>query len=346
MPPKRGRPPKSKPVPTPESAPLLSPESRAFEALYPPDRSKVVCVLCQQGVEEIEPHLKKEHPTVRLEDYALQFPSAPTKGEPLPEAERVIRVSQAEAEAHPGGREGALIEKLLDRAERLAYREDIESLLKEGHKASYAVASVAHYMVLARRSRAILEKVRDKTDGQLFASDHLDILHDLEEKIGKGIQNLEKLRATRAQEAGEDPLAVVEAELEAAEAWVQSRIGEHTDRCPGCGAMLIAPALPHWAYEPMMTEHGMQWPVWSPELWTMVLDHVIPLWVMAFTLRTSPEGLKYTARKRQQAWPAWIDVEDEERLLRAQLDKQDREVKAPLLALAKTTERTEGEDEA
>jgi len=345
MPPKRGRPPKAKSVPTSETSPELSPESRAFEALYPPDLSKVACVLCQQEVEEIEPHLKRDHPTVRLEDYALQFPSAPVKGDPLPESRRVIKVSAAEAAAHPGGREGAVIEKMLDRSEREAYREDIQSILSEGHRVSRAVASVAHYMVLARRSRAILEKVRDKTDGTLFASDHLDILHDLEEKIGKGMQNLEKLRTSRAQEAGEDPLAVVSAELEAAERWVQEHIGEHVERCPGCGMMLTAPALPHWAYEPMMTEHGMHWPVWSTELWTMVNDRIIPLWVMAFTLRTSPEGLKYTARKRQQAWPDWIDVDEEERLLRVQLDKQDREIKAPLVALPRTTERTEGEDD-
>ena len=314
--------------------------------LYPPDRSKIECVLCHLGVEEIESHLKALHPTVRLEDYALQYPNAPVKGEPLPEAERVIRVSAAEVEA-PGGREGALIEKMLDRVERVAYREDIESLLKEGHRASYAVASVAYYMVLARRSRAILEKVRDKTDGQIFSSDHLEILHDLEEKIGKGIQNLERIRASRVEEQGEDPLAVVETELAAAELWVQEHIGELVERCGQCGAMLTAPALPHWAYEPIMTEHGMQWPVWSPELWGMVNERVIPLWVMAFPLRTSPEGLKYTARKRQTEWPAWIDVAEEERLLRIQLDRQDREVKVPLMALpASTTARTvETEDD-
>lgn len=328
----------------------MSPQSRAFQALWPKKLDVVECALCHEEVTEIPPHLAAEHRTITLPEYRAQFPSAPLRGEPVEQApeERtdVVTITEAEANAHPGGREAAMVEAMLADEERVAFRMDVESLVSEGHQPGHLLASLCHLMTLARRCRARLESTRDKTDGEIFASEALETLHDLEDKITKGYQNIEKLRIQRLQQQGEDPLVVVEAELEAAEQWVQENIGEFQERCPGCGLMLTPPALPHWAYEPVKTsQHGITWPVWSRELWAMVLDRTIPLWMMAFVLRTSPEGLRHTARRREELWPDWIDLPEQETLLRERLNKQDREIKARLLPEETETAATTKEDD-
>jgi len=316
-PPRRGRPSKVTPV-EPGAA------SSTYEALYPADRSTVQCILCQEQVPDIAGHLPLMHPTVRLEEYRLQYPAAPIVGEIKETPDRVVSISRAEAEAHPGGREAALVEKTLDTRERRAYRADVENLIEQGHKPSYQVASAAYLMTLARRLRLGIEITRGRTGGEIFAGQALDTLHDVEAKISRAIQDLEKIRAQRVLEAGEDPLAVLESELDQAEDFVRAHIGEFQERCPRCGEILTVPALPHWAFEPFVTkENEKVWPVWSRELWKLVAARELPLWVMCYALRTSPEGIQYTAKRRGEPWPEGISMDEEERMLRQRLLADD-----------------------
>jgi hypothetical protein len=304
-----------------------------YTALWPPDTTKVECQLCHEEVTSVASHLQQKHPTVRLVEYQEMFKSAPIVGEvnPAKEPARELTVTPEEATEHPGGREAAMKEKTLDERERSAYRSDVVALLDQGHKPSHQVASVAYLMTLSRRVQLSIEATREVTKGELYHSEALETFHDLEAKIGRGIQDLEKIRAQRVDEAGEDPLAVVEYELEGAEAWVQAHIGEFQFRCPGCGDMLTVPALPHWAFEPLRTDQGVVWPVWSPEMWKLVLSAELSLAKMAYMLRTSPEGLKYTAARRGEPWPDDMDVAEAEIELRARLLADDRMIRAALL---------------
>lgn len=296
--------------------------------LFPLDTSYVVCQLCNVRVDAIEPHLELEHPKFPYAQYVVQFPLAQTKGIPVPPpvTEDVrVSVSAAEAEAHPGGREGALIEKSLDRVERRGYREDVVALRDQGYPASYTVASVAYLMVLARRARVLLEKVREETDGGIFGGEHLEILSDVETRISAVLRDLEKNRQIREEKVDADPLKVLEQEMVEAEEWVRAHQGEFVESCKNCGQVLTPPALPHWAFEPIETARGTEWPVWSRELWGLVWERTIPLWVMAYALRTSPEGLKRIAERRGDPWPEGVVLEAEEVELRKRLDVQDQE---------------------
>lgn len=325
MPKARGRPPIIPPKPADPPA--------AISALWPPDKTSVPCELCQEPVQSIAAHLRLKHPVVHLEDYTAQFPSAPLEGEidPTKEAARAVTVTAEEIAGHPGGRDAALTEKLLEERERSAYRSDVLGLLEQGHTASYQVAAVAYWMTLARRTRMQIENVRGKTGGEIYHGEAVDTLHDLDGKISRVIGELEKIRAQRLREDTENQLAAIQHELGSAESWVQEHIGEFQERCPGCGQMLLPPALPHWAFEPLRTEHGdVLWPVWSRELWSMVLSGDLELWQMAYILRTSPEGLKYTAGRRGDAWPEHLDVAGAEITLRARLNMDDRTYKQEL----------------
>lgn len=316
---RRGRPPHKPPESQPQNP---------FEALYPPDRSQVSCILCREAVPDIGEHLKYQHPNVSLQEYRLQYPLAEIKGEPPSEtiALQMPPVTAQEIANHPGGREGAQTEKLLERWERPAYRADVTALIEAGHEAGYQVAALAHLMTLGRRERLRIERVRETSRDEVIASEALDALHAIDGKIQSGIAALEKIRKTRLEEGGADPQQIVDSTAQRAEQWVQAHIGEFQERCPGCGEMLTAPALPHWAFEPYITERGEKmWPVWSPELWQLVVEDVIPLAVMAYVLRTSPEGLRYTARKRGLEWPESVNIEQAERELRRWLRADDAE---------------------
>lgn len=323
---RRGRPPKI-PLPLPANAT----DSAVDELMGAQDRTKVViCCLCNKGVPSIPRHLEQEHFTVRVEDYQAQFPTAllepaAVKEERKERRRQAITVTEREIANHPCGADGAIIEKNLAKEEQSLYRNDCAALIKRGYQAGHELASVAHAMTLARRLRLDIETTRADTEGQVYRSDAFDLLKDLEARIEKGIQSLEKARTTRMNEAQENPLAAMEEEMAGAEAWVQEHIGEFNERCPGCGQILTPPALPHWAFEPVKNDQGvLYWPVWSQELWKLVTAREIPLWQMCYVLRTSPEGLRFTARRKGVDWPGWIQMEWEEQQLRTRLLADDR----------------------
>jgi hypothetical protein len=341
MAPRRGRPPIIPTVVPPRHE--ESDQDNPVSALYPPLLDTVQCVLCEDMVPDVAAHLKSIHPLVHIDEYREQYPTAPLVGQasddPVLEAARVIKVSSKEAESHPGGREGALIEKTLDQRERTGFRADVQALVESGHKAGYQVAAVAYWQTLARRTRLMVEHVRMQSKGALYHGEQVETLADLEEKISKGIAALEKIRVQRTKEAGDDPLGVVEKELDEAEAFVRGRIGEHQSRCPSCTQPLLVPELPHWAFTASKDERGeLYWPVWSPELWLLYRAGVIALWMVAYTLRTSPEGLRYTAQRRDEEWPK-VDIDLEEALLREQLLADDRVVRQTLLPVLPETQR-------
>lgn len=324
---RRGRPKKPPLIPVP-----VGPSDRAVEDLLSPaERAKtVLCPICSAAVPEIPAHLTAEHPTVRLEEFQQSYPETPLEPPEVKVArERVIRqrleVSEAEADSHPCGYDGALFEKSLKEEERGHYRRDVENLLKRGYEPGYEVAAVAHSMTMARRGRLDVEATRAKAGGAVYQSEMLDLVTDLESKIEKGIAALERARRARILEEGEDPVVALDREQRLAEEWVVTHIGEFTERCPGCGVVLTPPALPHWAFEPTRNAQGVvYYPVWSPELWRLVTLRTIPLWIMAYVLRTSPEGLLFTARRKRIEWPSWIEMEWEEQQLRTRLAADDR----------------------
>lgn len=292
--------------------------------LYPTDRTNVRCRMCSMMVPDIPLHLSQIHINTSLQEYRVEFPDAPIIGEPQQENRQQgpVRVSAKEAASHPGGRDAAYNEKMLDVAERTAYREDVVRLINEkGYQPGYQVASVAYQMALARRVRIQIEDVRKRAKGQVIDSQNLRTLQEIEKVISGNLADLEKARLSRVND--EDPLKVHEEEIEEAEAWLIRHQGEFVEQCGNCNAPLTAPNVPHWAFAPIRTSRGVEWPVWSHELWRLVRAGALPLWVMAYVLRTSPEGLRWTCQRRGEPWLEQVDIEREERVLRRILETHD-----------------------
>lgn len=263
---------------------------------------------------------------------------------------------------HPGGPEAAAIEETIAPSEREVYRQQVLSLLTRGYQPSLELAETAYTMLELRRIRASIEADRTGHLQYLDAKAHVETLtqagvgeddpallqarrevkdamaaggtRDTSQQTFKALGDFQAtLRAQiqildkrQAAQTANDP----EREFRLAEQWVQEHLGEFEARCPNpsCGEILTLPALPHWAFTPVMTKDGPVHMVWSPELWSMVVDGTISLWVMAFTLRTSPEALKLTAQLRGEPWPASIELVAEERLLDVRLQQLHRQALA------------------
>jgi hypothetical protein len=310
-----------------------------------PDGNKPYCLICKFVVADLDAHCRNIHgESLEVMQRALGGNSpgitlpVPSRGKPrgrlraADEDERIIppapdpipEIDQAAAALHPGGLEGLRVELLLDESERVFYRSDISEGLALGLTPTHLVISLAYHQVLRRRIQTQVEENR-KIAGtpKVTESRTLDMLSGIEDVILKLTRELEKIRENRIVKT-DDPRQILEAEMAEAERFVQGHLGELQGRCPGCAAILTLPALPHWAFAPNETRHGTEYMVWSRELWSLVVTRQIPLRVMAYALRTSPEGLMMTARRRGDIWPEWIILEKEEREHREWLDSDDR----------------------
>jgi len=299
------------------------------------------CGMCGLDVTltSIQVHLKEVHPEVTPEMYLTEYPDGmplvidmpplgmrvedipPMSSPPL----TLALVTDDEAAAHPGGREAAQIEKTIEELERKAYHEDVVALIGNGYPPSFEVATTAYNMLQVRRVRSTIEQARSNSGERYVDTDYLDLLAAMENRTREGIKLLEKMKADQIKlQPQDDPSKLIANELGEAERWIQGHIGEFTERCPKCGDLVTPPNLPHWAFERLETSHGPSWPVWSRELWELVLEKSVFPWEMAYVLRTSIEGLRQTCVRRGDEWPEWIDIPEQERILGQRLLRNDQ----------------------
>ena len=92
--------------------------------------------------------------------------------------------------------------------------------------------------------------------------------------------------------------------LDDIEKFVHEHIGEFSFKCNECGTVVSTNGLPHWAIEVVTDPKGEKVHlIFSPELWYLVKNKLLPIYVMAFVLRTSIEGVLITAKKRGEKIP-------------------------------------------
>jgi hypothetical protein len=141
----------------------------------------------------------------------------------------------------------------------------------------------------------------------------LNKIETLSDKCSKIQKALDDQR--NAQRSGADIHDLHQKELEDNAKFVQEHIGEFSFRCKKCDTIVNAGGLPHWAYEVERGDKGEPiYHVWSQELFYAVKKKEIPLYMMAFSLQTSIEGLKHTAEERGVKMPEYNILEEEEKL--------------------------------
>jgi hypothetical protein len=311
--------------------PPAFPPADKYRHLVSGGTTHVECQACHLAVVDIPTHLKQAHPMVSVEEYQEAYQGAPLRAERAPEPQRPedlrVTVSPAEAAAHPVGFRGAEIEKTIrDEHHRAMYRENCKKLLEEGFPAGDQLAEMAYQQLQAARLRVQIETASSDTGGYVFDEGLSQKLAQIEARVREYRKELKRevRESLEEQQSKRDPLDVVQDSLREAEDFVGSMQGEFQMVCPSCSMPLLAPGIPHWAFEELRTEHGVQWPVWSREMWAMVLDGTMRVWQMAYALRTSPEGLRQTAGRRGDDWPTSINLEAEEVELAKRLRADDR----------------------
>ena len=129
---------------------------------------------------------------------------------------------------------------------------------------------------------------------------------------------LENVREKRQKTS--DVVDLFEETMNGMKDFVKKNIGEFSFRCLQCGTVVQTNGLPHFA---IMTETDDRknkiYHIYSPELAYLVREKIIPLHLMAFILRTSPEGIVYTAKEREEDIKSFLDktsLEEEEKKLK------------------------------
>lgn len=135
--------------------------------------------------------------------------------------------------------------------------------------------------------------VRDK----LSAEDQIVEAGRLQKQIVELLIQIEREKKKDVKESKEEQtvLDLHNQTIKEAEEYIKSHIGEFSFHCQQCGAIVSSGGLPHWALQNIKGSYHL----WSPELFHLVQKQVITLEHMAYVLRTSVDGLKYTMRIRQ-----------------------------------------------
>jgi hypothetical protein len=153
-----------------------------------------------------------------------------------------------------------------------------------------------------------------ETVGKSIQDKVLRTINENQARISDLEESLTKLANDSKQ--GVDVTSLHQSVLEEGEKFIRAHIGEFSFMCNQCNTVVMSDGLPHWALRKGTHEGSPFYFVFSRELWSLVLEKKIPISYMAFVLRTSIVGIKWTVEARKDKWPDWIDIPTEEALLK------------------------------
>lgn len=169
-------------------------------------------------------------------------------------------------------------------------------------------------------------KARTKTDSPIPENYVLlKEIKDTSERLSRLQITLDSSKA--AQRAGQDVHDLHNKEIESCADFVKHNVGEFSFRCKKCKTIVSSGGLPHWAIVSVKTIDKVDYHIWSREIFTLVKEKLIPLYMMAFALQTSIEGLVYTAELRNEQLPEHDIKEEEVKLKELMIDFEEIEFK-------------------
>lgn len=204
-----------------------------------------------------------------------------------------------------------LISKLDDRYGSLPYfRKEKEKCLIRGYEDS---ALLDNYCILLTLVRKQTIRYQDELDDEK-KSDLLKQLTPLNNQISSIRKSLE---ATLDKGEKEEEITTLHRQMiERARKFIRGRIGEHSLLCKGCGTVVNTEGLPHWAIYREEKDGERYHFVFSPEMWYCLKKKLIKPHLVAFFLRTSIEGVLYTANERNEEELDKFSLEEEEKALK------------------------------
>ena len=115
--------------------------------------------------------------------------------------------------------------------------------------------------------------------------------------------------------------------IEEAGKFIKNNVGLFSFKCKTCGEIVMTDGLPHWALFKGEYKNNPYFFIWSKELWLLVKRGILPIHLMAFALKTSIQGLKFTCKVREEKWVVeeGIIVEEEGKLKKMQEEYREEE---------------------
>ncbi len=151
----------------------------------------------------------------------------------------------------------------------------------------------------------------------------LKTIKDNEQRILELGKSLEAI-ADRTQRIS-DVVDLHKITMEKAEEFIRKKIGTFAIRCSDCGTVLQMNGIEHWALWKNDYQGHKFYFVWSEELHELVKNGRIRIEEMAFALRTSVEGLLWTAKIRKEKIPEF-DVKKAEANLKEMMIDYERKI--------------------
>ena len=149
---------------------------------------------------------------------------------------------------------------------------------------------------------------------------------ELIKEVSTTVTELKKFidKEKETEYAGADIATLHTKEIEDNSKFIQEHIGEFSFSCGKCHSILSSGGLPHWAIEFVNKESKTCYHIWSRQMFFAVEKGFIPLYIMAFCLETSIEGLRYTADEKGITLPAHDIFKEEEKLKELMLEFEKR----------------------
>lgn len=205
-----------------------------------------------------------------------------------------------------------------------------DNMIKEGHNEGPLLNNFLFWSTIARRLQIKYQQMQialeeERKSGLISdISENLSLLDEIQ-KISNKVQDIQKIldaQKDKNKEAG-DIVDLHTRTMQQAEKYLKEHYGEYVT-LDGEGNIVTTDGKAHWAFVKELNEKGEdQYFVWSEELIYLFRKGIIPIEVVCFALRTSPEGIKWVADKRGEELPKFDMHIAEQKLRQYMIDFEE-----------------------
>ena len=205
-----------------------------------------------------------------------------------------------------------------------------DNMIKEGYNEGPLLNNFLFWATIARRLQIKYQQIqvaleKEKKEGLLSdISENLSLLEEIQ-KISNKVQDIQKIldaQKDKNKEAG-DIVDLHAKTMQQAEQYLKEHYGEYVT-LDNEENIITTDGKAHWAFIKELNEkEEAQYFVWSEELIYLFRKEIIPIEVICFALRTSPEGIKWVADKRGEILPKFDMHIAEQKLRQYMIDFED-----------------------
>ena len=204
--------------------------------------------------------------------------------------------------------------QILDGNDRDFLKKEIERCKEKNYPQSPLLNEYLFFVVVNHKLHIRYLFMQDQSVEKRELDDVLSQITDNQKRIAELEEKLTKLKVD--DDNKQTIVGMHVSVLDLSKKYIKEHIGEFAVECKSCGKILTLDGFPHWAIYKKDWEGSPFVFLWNRQLWQLVKDKQIPVAYMAFTLHTGIPGVKFTCKMRGETFPDWIDIPEQEELLK------------------------------